>query len=135
MKQAFTIGAFAIVTDSENRILLCLRTDADIWNLPGGGIECGEAPWEGVVREVKEETGLDAVVEKLIGVYSKPQNNDLVFSYQCKVVSGVIQINAEAREIAYFNADALPQNIVQKHLERIQDCLANYGDVVMVKQS
>jgi hypothetical protein len=36
MKPTFTIGAFAIIADAENRILWCLRTDLNIWNLPGG---------------------------------------------------------------------------------------------------
>ena len=134
MKQAFTIGAFAIITDAENRILLCLRNDYDMWNLPGGGVDDGEAPWDCVVREVKEETGFNIIVEKLIGLYSKPENNDLVFSYKCKIVSGEIQINEEAKKIEYFYFDELPQNTIQKQVERIKDYLANNDNVVMKKQ-
>ena len=134
MKQTFTIGAFAIITDAENRILLCLRNDYDLWNLPGGGVDGGEAPWECVVREVKEETGLNIVVEKLIGLYSKPEDNDLVFSYKCKIVSGNIQINDEAKEIEYFHIAEFPQNTIQKQVERIKDYLANKDNVVMTKQ-
>jgi 8-oxo-dGTP diphosphatase len=134
LKQTFTIGAFAIITDAENRILLCLRNDYDLWNLPGGGVDGGEAPWECVVREVKEETGLNIVVEKLIGLYSKPENNDLVFSYKCKIVSGTIQINDEAKEIEYFHFDEFPQNTIQKQVERIKDYLASNDNIVMKKQ-
>ncbi|WP_310427715.1 NUDIX domain-containing protein [Chamaesiphon sp. VAR_48_metabat_135_sub] len=134
VKQTFTIGAFAIIVDSENRILLCLRNDYDLWNLPGGGVDDGEAPWECVIREVKEETGLNIVVEKLIGIYSKPEHNDLVFSYKCKIVSGDIQINEEAKEIKYFHINEIPQNTIQKQIERIKDYLANNDTVVMTKQ-
>ena len=52
----FTIGVFAIIFDDKNRILFCHRRDHDLWNLPGGRLEKGEAPWKGVIREVKEET-------------------------------------------------------------------------------
>jgi 8-oxo-dGTP diphosphatase len=134
MKQTFTLGAFAIITDAENRILWCLRSDYNIWNLPGGSVENGEAPWDCVIREVKEETGLDIIVEKLIGVYSKPEENDLVFSYKCRVVSGDLQVNEEAKEIEYFDLNKLPQNIVRKQVERVKDYFDRNDGVVMVKQ-
>ncbi len=134
MKQTFTMGAFAIITDTENRILWCLRTDRDLWNLPGGSVENGEAPWDCVIREVKEETGLDIIVEKLTGIYSKPEENDLVFSYKCRVVAGDLQITEEAKEIKYFDLNKLPQNIVHKQVARVKDYFDNNDRVVMVKQ-
>lgn len=134
MKQTFTLGAFAIITDAENWILWCLRSDYNIWNLPGGSVENGEAPWDCVIREVKEETGLDIIVEKLIGIYSKLEENDLVFSCKCRVVSGDLQINEEAKEIKYFDLNKLPQNIVQKQVERVKDYFASNDGVLMVKQ-
>jgi len=60
--------------------------------LRGGGVEEGESPWEAVVREVKEEVGLDVMVTCLTGVYSKPQKNEVVFSFLCEVVSGAPKI-------------------------------------------
>ena len=50
----FTIGVFGIMTDNEGRVLFCHRRDYDLWNLPGGGVEAGESPWEALVREIKE---------------------------------------------------------------------------------
>lgn len=46
MKQTFTIGVFGIIRDEQDRVLLVLRNDYDLWNLPGGGLENGEAPWQ-----------------------------------------------------------------------------------------
>ena len=60
------------------------------WNLPGGVLEHGEAPWECVIREVKEETGFDVKIEKLSGIYSKPTQNEIVFQYICTVIGGGI---------------------------------------------
>ncbi len=40
----FNIGVFAIIFDRKKRILFCHRTDCDLWNLPGGALEKGEAP-------------------------------------------------------------------------------------------
>ncbi len=64
----FEIGVFATITDGEGRVLLVHRTDCDWWCQPGGVLERGEAPWAGVAREVREETGLEVTGERLAGV-------------------------------------------------------------------
>lgn len=63
------VGAYAIIRDS-GRVLLAHWNDrgGSGWTLPGGGLELGEDPLEGVVREVAEETGYTAEVERLLGV-------------------------------------------------------------------
>jgi ADP-ribose pyrophosphatase YjhB (NUDIX family) len=56
------VGAYAIVTDAANRILLCRIAAgypaAGRWTLPGGGVDHGEHPDDAVLRELAEETGL-----------------------------------------------------------------------------
>ena len=99
-----------MIFDEQNRVLLCHRRDHDLWNLPGGALESGEAPWNGVKREVKEETGLEVEITKLAGVYSKPEKNDMVFSFVCKITSGQITLNDEADRIEYFEVEKLPAN-------------------------
>jgi len=121
MKQEFKIGVFGIIKDEKNRILLCLRNDYDIWNLPGGGLEKGETPWQGVIREVKEETGLSVEIVRLIGVYSKPNKDEIVFSFECKIIDGELILNEEAKDIKYFSVNQIPENTIQKQVERIKD--------------
>ena len=130
MKPTFTIGVFAIIHDGDRRVLLCHRRDHDLWNLPGGVLEHGEAPWDGVIREVREETGLDVEVSRLLGVYSKPEVDDLVFSFLCRRVGGDIAPSDEADRIEFFRADGLPANTIPKQVERIADSLRDTGTVV-----
>jgi 8-oxo-dGTP diphosphatase len=134
MTAAFTLGTFAIITDADDRVLLCLRQDNDLWNLPGGQVESSEAPWEAVIREVQEETGLTVIVEKLVGLYAKPEKNDLVFSYKCQIISGIPQTTTEAKAIAYFSIGDLPTNIIQKQVERIQDYFCMPHNLIMRNQ-
>jgi len=47
------------------------------WTTPGGRVEFGESPIDTLKREVLEESGLDVVVEELVGVYSKPYKDDI----------------------------------------------------------
>lgn len=133
MKDVFTIGAFAIILDDEKRVLLCHRPDYDLWNLPGGGLEFGETPWECVVREVKEEVGLEVEVTDLAGVYSKRKKADLVFSFICKTVGGEIKLSDEADKIEYFSFKDIPKNTIPKQVERIKDVLDRQNERPIMK--
>lgn len=117
----FKIGVFGIVTDERDRVLLCHRRDFDLWNLPGGGVEAGESPWDALVREIEEETGLEAAPVHLSGVYSKPDSHEIVFSFFCRVTGGAIRLTDEADRIEYFPLDRIPKNTVPKQVERIED--------------
>jgi len=131
MKYKVTIGIFGIITNKKDEVLLVHRNDYDLWNLPGGGLEKGESPWEGVIREVKEETGLDVEVSKLLGVYSKAPKNEIVFNFECGVIGGEPTLNEEANDIRYFNIKNLPQNISPKQVERIYDYFKDKNRVTM----
>lgn len=130
----FTIGVFGIIFNEHEKVLLCHRLDYDLWNLPGGGLEPGEAPWQGVIREVKEEVGLDVDAERLAGVYSKPEENEIVFSFICKITGGKISTSNEADLIEYFSFEELPKNMSLKQKERIKDALAkNYKTLLKIQ--
>lgn len=124
-------GAFAVILDDERRVLLCHRRDVDAWNLPGGGVEEREAPWDAVVREVREEVGLEAAVVRLTGLYWKPDTDELVFNFECRVVSGTPGTSDEADAARYFALDDLPANVAPKQVQRIRDALA--GDAVAMR--
>lgn len=119
----FTLGAFAVIRDEAGRVLFCHRTDHDLWNLPGGGLESGEMPTQAVVREVREETGLEAEVERLVAVYSKTYRDDLVFLFTCRVVGGELRPNDEADAWAYFAVGEAPANTLASHLARAEAAL------------
>lgn len=70
------IGATAIRFDeSGEKILLTRRAGNGCWRLPGGGMDAGEDLAETCIRKMKEETGLDVKVKRLIGIYSSPHYN------------------------------------------------------------
>ena len=130
----FSIRAFAIIFDEQGRVLLCHRQDLDVWNLPGGGVESGELPTEAVIRETKEETGLESVVEQLTGVYGKNEKDEFVFVFVCRVVGGQLCVIDEADESRYFEIEDIPQNTIPKHVERIRDAVGDSVQPVFRRQ-
>ena len=68
------IGSYALCV-RDGRVLLTRlssdRLDGGQWTLPGGGVEWGESPGDGALRELEEETGLTGTLGGVAGVYSK----------------------------------------------------------------
>ena len=62
----------AMVHDEQGRVLMIQRSDNGRWALPGGGHDPGESISETVVREVREETGIDVEVVDVTGIYTDP---------------------------------------------------------------
>ena len=128
-------GAFAVIFDEQRRVLLCHRRDMDAWNLPGGGIEDGETPWDAAIREVREEVGLEVEVARLAGVYWKPETRELVYNFECRIVSGTPGLSDEADEVGYFALADFPPNTAPYHVERIRDILAGGPHAVLKVQA
>ena len=66
---SFRLAAYAVCIE-DGRVLLA-RLVSNTWTLPGGKVEHAEDPFDTVIREVAEETGCDAMVERLLGVDSR----------------------------------------------------------------
>lgn len=115
-----TIGAFSIILNEENKVLLCKRRDKDLWNLPGGRVEPSESPWAAAIREAREEINVEITLEKLVGVYFKKEQEEIVFQFLAKITNGSPSESGEAAEIAYFTPDALPENTAPRQKERIK---------------
>jgi ADP-ribose pyrophosphatase YjhB (NUDIX family) len=130
MKNQFTIGVFGIIFDKQGRVLLCHRNNYDLWNLPRGALKSGEAPCVGAKREVKEETELEVEILKPMGVYSKQEKNEIIFSFICNIIGGEITLNNEANKIEYFEIDKIPSNTSPKQVERIKDAIHN-PDIIL----
>ncbi len=130
-----TLGAFAVIFDDTSRVLLCHRTDRDMWNLPGGRVERHESPWVAVAREVEEEVGLLVRVERLLGVYSVPERCDLVLNFLCIVEGGTARRSDEADDVRWFDKNSIPPNTLPRHLERIADAYSAHVGVTLRVQA
>jgi len=132
----FRIGVFAII-EQEGRYLLAHRADISWWNLPGGGLEYGETLEEGLARELREEIGVEIAVTRLVGVYSKPQKREVVFTFLCHLAAGSPAPGAseEVSEVAWFLPQEFPTNLLPKHRARLDDALLGRPEAVVRAQT
>ncbi|MFD0420092.1 NUDIX hydrolase [Streptomyces sp. NPDC127108] len=98
---SFRLAAYAVCVES-GRVLLARHVSPggeSIWTLPGGRVEHAEDPFDAVIREVAEETGCAAVVERLLGVDSRvipaadrspglPEHQNVGVFYRCRITGG-----------------------------------------------
>jgi 8-oxo-dGTP diphosphatase len=121
----------AIIPYPDNKILLIKRNTKPFvgyWALPGGRMDPGETIEQTVVREVKEETGLDITIVRIVGEYvEKGIKDDIDYEYfpTCFVVKPVggklKKQDSEIQDIQLFRLDALPLPLAFEHEKMLKD--------------
>jgi 8-oxo-dGTP pyrophosphatase MutT (NUDIX family) len=111
------VAVTAFVQDEHGQLLMIRRTDNDLYSIPGGAQDVGETIGQTVIREVKEETGIDVEPVDVIGIYSDP---DHVISYtdgevrqqfsicfRAQPTGGELRTSNESSEVHWIGRDEL----------------------------
>ncbi|MGW4064808.1 NUDIX hydrolase [Amycolatopsis sp. NPDC004747] len=94
-----------IAFDPYGRLLLIRRRNdpgSGQWSLPGGRVEPGETDEKAVVRELREETGLDVIPGTLIGSVRRGPYE--IFDYACEVEGGILTAGDDAADVRWSDA-------------------------------
>lgn len=119
-----------------NKILL-VKEKNGTWSLPGGWVDVTVSVKENVIKEVKEEAGLDVTADLVIAVQDREKHNLPVYAHKvckifvlCTVIGGEFEPNIETVESRYFGIDELPVLAEEKNnAEQIRMCFdAYYAD-------
>ena len=128
------VAAFVLIQKEEGILLAKQSYGQQYWSLPGGVMEEGESIEQAAIREVKEETGLDIRLGKLIGIYSKPSEGALAMTFMGYVVGGELKADHEIIEVRYFPLANMPENIREHLRQRVADFEADLPYTVICTQ-
>ena len=113
MSGAFIPCVGAVITDEQGRLLLIKRGHepaAGLWSLPGGRIEPGETDAEALVREMREETGLEVAPGPLLGAVQRPgEDGDVIDirDYSATITGGTLTPGDDAADARWISAEDL----------------------------
>lgn len=132
-EKVILVFAGGCIFNEKGEVLLQRRGDFGKWGFPGGAVELGETPEQAAVREVKEETGLEVEIRRLIGVYTdcnmeypngdKAQSICIVYEFQ--VTGGKLTCDGgETLELKWFSLNESPELFCKQHEEMWRDIKA-----------
>jgi len=133
--KCITLTVDAIIPYKGGIVLIKRRNEPfkDHYALPGGIVEYGEKVEEALVREVKEETGLDVEPYRLVGVYSDPNRDPRGhFVSICFIATpkgGELRANSDAKDVRVFKLDLLPK-LAFDHNKMIEDAKPYLRDLI-----
>jgi len=118
----------------DNKILL-VKERNNKWSLPGGWVDVTVSVKENVIKEVKEEAGLDVTADLVIAVQDREKHNLPIYAHKvckifvlCSVLGGSFENNIETTESKYFDIDKLPILAEEKNnKEQIKMCFEAYN--------
>jgi ADP-ribose pyrophosphatase YjhB (NUDIX family) len=107
----------AVIEDG--RILLVREiSDSGRWTMPGGWADINQSPSECVIRELREESGLEVEVRKLAAVYDRARQGHPPHPFHvyrlffiCDMVGGAPKPGLETSEVAFFGEDEIPEDL------------------------
>src|SRR5215510_5436955 len=109
LRPRFRMAVAALVFNEQGQVLLFKHTYRKLaWGIPAGGLEYGEQPIDGVVREFREETSMTVEPQRLLLAHSSPYFRHVSLVYLCKIIAGEFKESYEISAIQYFDVDNLP---------------------------
>ena len=135
-----TSAVAAVVEDAAGRVLLCQQNGGHrLWGLPGGKIRHAESPIHAVIRDIREETGMETEVLDIVGIYQLTGDGcgeglpDVVtYVFRGRLLGGEPAVNAPGRisRLAWHDPMALPEPLTATTRTAIADAVAGQSGVL-----
>jgi 8-oxo-dGTP diphosphatase len=123
--------AVKAIVIKEGRVLaLKIKSgEKELWDLPGGRIKYGESPVKALKHEVKEETGLDIEVQKVIDIFHfiREEDGDQIVAtvFLCKALTDDISLNNESLSYHWLRPEEFVEYLTETNQPYIKDVISN----------
>jgi 8-oxo-dGTP pyrophosphatase MutT (NUDIX family) len=124
LRTPVAFGVSAILADANGRVLLVRQRYTPGWHFPGGGVERGEPPAQAILRELKEEVGLQSSAGPvLLGLYTRTVGmaTNVVALYRVADATIAFHPNAEIAEILWADPNMPPSEATPATLRRFAE--------------
>ena len=130
------VGVVLVVMNEMEQVLMLRHVFHPYapWGLPGGWLNRHESPAEGVLRELKEETGLTAVLDTILFADRQPNPPHLGIAYRGHLQSGSIELSGEIIEADWFSFDTLPEPLLPFHRDVLETAVTTYRQGAYTQQ-
>ena len=118
-----SVSVAAAITNDEGQVLAIRRRDNRQWEPPGGVLELDEPILDGLVREVREETGLTIEPGPLTGVYKNMARGIVALVFRCPAPAAAPATSAEAVEVRWLNRAQVTELMDEAYAVRMLDAL------------
>jgi ADP-ribose pyrophosphatase YjhB (NUDIX family) len=121
------IGCSVAAFDDAGQVALIQRSDNKRWALPGGMAEIGSPPSENALRELHEETGFEAEIERLVGIYDNKRFASVspyqfyICLFRARITGGVATTSTETLEVRLVDPGDLPSDMSELQRAMLRD--------------
>lgn len=116
------VSVAALVTNDNGEILL-IKSPRRGWEYPGGMVEPGETFQEALIREVREESGIEVAITGFIGLCKNVEKDIVNIDFSCKYVRGTPTTSNESMEVRWVSPeqamDLITFPLTRKRLEHM----------------
>jgi 8-oxo-dGTP diphosphatase len=118
-----SVSVAAAIVDESGKLLAVRRRDNGHWEPPGGILELHETIQAGLVREVREETGLEVEPQALSGVYKNMRRGIVALVFRCRIIGGTPRPTREAEQVSWLSPDEVSNLMDEAYATRLLDAL------------
>ncbi len=123
----FRLAVKAFIINEKNELLIIKRRPNDVhkpgvWDLPGGRLELGEDPFDGLRRETKEETNLDIQIEQPLQIHHFTRDDGqriTMIVFRCQLVTNNIALSQEHTDYKWIKISEAKSLLVHNFHEEI----------------
>lgn len=117
------VSAAAVVLNDKNELLL-IKGPRRGWEMPGGQVEEGESLTDAVIRETKEESGIDIEVVKFCGIFQNIEGSICNTLFLGKPVGGELTTSPESLAVGFYKLEEALEMVTWNNFrQRIEYCL------------